>query len=340
MLGARLLILLGCIAAAAHWVAVFAHARRDAQRRRLLMRGCGTGRCGTADETAAETGISVLCSGCDGIEQVERLLDTEYARYETVLALDAAACPELFETLVSRYRMIRVNPACCGTIRGLYRSRQRGYRRLVIVDRTGGTSYDDFDAAAAVAAHDYLLPLPHGCRLRPDAAERLATELAAAPDGAPELIVSRLGEPIRLVGREVAAREGVSDRTRAGACGANAAARSTKSWPSAREMPEASAAGASRRVPCCCSEPPDARPRGTAGRLRFPRRRRSSSGPPAAPRRPWRPNPRRTPARSRAAQEKAEAPAEKIRDRVAPGRGRRTLPPIRTPEPKHMRAEE
>ena len=197
MLGARLLILLGCIAAAAHWVAVFAHARRDAQRRRLLMRGCGTGRCGTADETAAETGISVLCSGCDGIEQVERLLDTEYARYETVLALDAAACPELFETLVSRYRMIRVNPACCGTIRGLYRSRQRGYRRLVIVDRTGGTSYDDFDAAAAVAAHDYLLPLPHGCRLRPDAAERLATELAAAPDGAPELIVSRLGEHLR-----------------------------------------------------------------------------------------------------------------------------------------------
>ena len=208
MLGVRLLILLGCIAAAAHWVAVFAHARRDAQRRLLLMRGCGTGRCGTADETAAETGISVLCSGCDGIEQVERLLDTEYARYETVLALDAAACPELFKTLVSRYRMIRVNPACCGTIRGLYRSRQRGYRRLVIVDRTGGTSYDDFDAAAAVAAHDYLLPLPHGCRLRPDAAERLATELAAAPDGAPELIVSRLGEPIRLVGREVAAREG------------------------------------------------------------------------------------------------------------------------------------
>lgn len=208
MLGAQLLILIVCAAAATHRLAVFLRTRHDARRRRLLMHGRGTGRCGTADETAAETGISVLCSGCDGIEQVERLLGTEYARYETVLALDAAACPELFEALVSRYRMIRVNPACCDTIRNLYRSRQRGYRRLVLADRAGGTPYDDFDAAAAVAAHDYLLPLPPGCLLRPGTAERLVTELAAAPNGAPELIVSRLGEPILLVGREVVVREG------------------------------------------------------------------------------------------------------------------------------------
>lgn len=208
MPGIRLLILMGCVAATTLWAATFLRTLRDARRRRLLMHGRGAFRCAAADEPAAGTGISVLCSGCDGTEQVEQLLGTEYVRYEVVLALDATACPELFGAIAARYRMIRVNSACCDTIRGLYRSRQRGYRRLVIVDRRGGTPSDDFDAAAAVAAHDYLLPLPPGCRMRPDAAERLATELAAAPDGPPELVVARLGEPLRLVGREVVHREG------------------------------------------------------------------------------------------------------------------------------------
>lgn len=207
MLVPRLLILLCCLAATVRPVATALRTLRDARRRRLLLR------CRPTDDGAADTGISVLCSGCGSSGQVEQLLRPEYARYETVLALDAESCPELFRTLRTRYRMIRVNPPCSGelparAIRGLYRSRQRGYRRLVLVDRRRTAPCDDFDAAAEAAAHDYLLPLREGCLPLPRAVERLTAELAASPAPAPELIVSRLGEPLLLVNRRTVLREG------------------------------------------------------------------------------------------------------------------------------------
>lgn len=198
-----------CCAAAAGWT-LFALVRvvRSVRKRRLLAREHGV-----ASDAPEGTGISAVCGGVYDHDQLENLLGVEYARYEVVVVLDARHFFAEFDAIVSRYRMIRVNYAPCeelpvAGVRGLYRSRQRCYRRLVLVDRAQGSVYDDFDAAGCVATYDYLLPVRQGCLLLPGTVERLAAELSEYPTGMLELVRSRLAEPAVLVSRETVLREG------------------------------------------------------------------------------------------------------------------------------------
>ena len=135
------------------------------------------------------------------------LLDVGYACYEVVAVLDAARCPEVFATLESHYRLFPAAvPAACdlpvGTLRGLYRSRKRCFRRLVVVDRPCDTPAADLDAAAAVASYEYLLPVPAACRLVPGAVERLVAELSLRSHCHTVLIRSVAGVPAMLLSRD------------------------------------------------------------------------------------------------------------------------------------------
>ena len=152
-------------------------------------------------------GISVLCSGVSDPAQIENLLSPEYSRYEVVVVLDACHHVAEFAALVGRYRMIRVEWAYSGElevegVRSLGRSRKRHFRRLVLVDRIRGSAAGDFDAAAAVATYDYLLPVSAGQFLLPGTVERLVAELGEGPPGTLDLVRSRLGEPAVLLSRE------------------------------------------------------------------------------------------------------------------------------------------
>ena len=152
-------------------------------------------------------GISVLCSGVTDIPQIENLLSSEYSRYEVVVVLDSRRQSEEFAALAARYRMIRVEWIPTGElevegVRALGRSRKRCFRRLVLVDRVFDGAEGDFDAAAAVATYDYLLPVGEGQRLVPGAVERLVAELGSEPPGTIDLVRSRLGEPAVLLSRE------------------------------------------------------------------------------------------------------------------------------------------
>lgn len=201
-------ILVLCAAVSVRMLAGCACIVRAGWKRRLLARGHGL-----ANEAPDGAGISILCSGVRSRAQLENLLASEYACCEVVAVLDARFDFAEFDAILSHYRMIRVNYLSCGElpvsgVRGLYRSRQRGYRRLVVVDRMRTTPFEDFDAAAEVAVYDYLLPVEEDCRLLPGAVERLAAEIASVPRGALELVRCRLAEPTLLVSRETVLREG------------------------------------------------------------------------------------------------------------------------------------
>lgn len=207
------ILILGCCLIVAGG-ALFALARivRGIHKRRLLAREHGV-----VSDAPEGTGISVLCSGVCEHAQLENLLAVEYARYEVVVVLDARQYFAEFDAIVTRYRMIRVNYAPCeelpvSGVHGLYRSRQRCYRRLVLVDRVQGSACGDFDAAGGVATYDYLLPVRQGCFLLPGTVKRLAAELSEYPTGVLELVRSRLAEPAMLVSREVVLREGGFNR--------------------------------------------------------------------------------------------------------------------------------
>ena len=130
-------------------------------------------------------GFLVLLSvGVRAQEQVENLLSAEYAHYEVIVVLDSLRYPVEFAAFTARYRMIRVEYVLSEElpvtgVRALGRSRKRRFRRLVLVDRAQDTPAGDFDAAAEVAAYDYVLPVREGQFLLPDAVARLVAELPA-----------------------------------------------------------------------------------------------------------------------------------------------------------------
>lgn len=195
-----LFLLLAAVAAAAFTV-LFQVVR--GRNKRLLLAGTY----GTTSDAPDGIGISVLCSGVRTLEQIENLLAVEYARYEVVVVLDALRYSAEFSALAVRYRMIRVEYVPSGElpvqgVRALGRSRKRRFRRLVLVDRVQDTPQGDFDAAAGVAAYDYLLPVHEGQYLLPDAVGRLVAEVGECGAGMCDMVRMRVGEPGRLLSRE------------------------------------------------------------------------------------------------------------------------------------------
>ena len=115
-------------------------------------------------ESLGFVGCSAICSGVRSIARIEELLGQEYDRYEVVITIDAELYPEEFSAIISHYRMIRVNcthseELPSATVRALYRSRQRSFRRLILVDKPHSDIYGNLDAAATVASYNYLLPV-------------------------------------------------------------------------------------------------------------------------------------------------------------------------------------
>lgn len=173
-----------------------------ARNRRLLMTAPGV-----RSALQEGPGISLLACGIDREERIARLLCVEYARYEVVATIDGRRHPELFARLLDRYRMIGMEwlpdeRAHERGMRGVYRSRNRCFRRLVLIDSTAPCETECFDIAASVASYELLLPLPGDRMLLPGAVERLAAEYTALPGEEPEWIGSAVGTPVEMIARE------------------------------------------------------------------------------------------------------------------------------------------
>lgn len=129
-------------------------------------------------------GCSILCRDIKHIKELQTLLCSEYDRYEVLLVLDANLQPELFREIVKQFSMVRVTPPThtelsAGQIRLLYRSRQRCFRRLILIDKGITSPYDDLNAAISIASFDYLLPLTGSTTLHHDAIENIAISLSS-----------------------------------------------------------------------------------------------------------------------------------------------------------------
>lgn len=273
-----LLLLLAAVAAAALallWLVVRGH------NKRLLLAGSHA----VASDTPGGIGISVLCSGVHAQEQVENLLSAEYAHYEVIVVLDSLRYPVEFAAFTARYRMIRVEYALSEElpvtgVRALGRSRKRRFRRLVLVDRAQDTPAGDFDAAAEVAAYDYVLPVREGQFLLPDAVVRLVAEVGARGVGGCDCVRARIGEPAVLLSREAVVAAGgfarrpgkavpwrpaaepfgsrfsIRPSLRAGSvlvCRQFCVSCRLRRWPLRSSPPYGRAGG--RRLPCCSPQP-------------------------------------------------------------------------------------
>lgn len=184
-----------------------------ASRRQALLTNDVAGCC----ESLGFVGCSIICTGVSEMEQIEDLLSEEYDRYEVVVVLDSALQSEAFREIVAHFRMIRVNDTQTGelpsaSIAALYRSRQRSFRRLIVVDRRASTPYDDLDAALSVASYDYLFPIGHNTRLCPRAIESVVIALAEPANSGVEMLHSVTSESYVFQREAIIRRGGFSPR--------------------------------------------------------------------------------------------------------------------------------
>lgn len=163
-------------------------------------------------EVGGGVGLSILCVDPEDERQVVNLLDTEYPCFEAVVVIDGALRGELLHRLIADYRLFRVDyrPSTelpTEGVRGLYRSRNRCFRRLVVVDREHSRPVDDYNTAVGVAAFEYLLPVGAGQYLRPHAIERIAVEIGRREEPT-QLLHLPIGSPAMVVAREKIIRSG------------------------------------------------------------------------------------------------------------------------------------
>ena len=162
-----------------------------ATRRQALLTDDVAGCC----ESVGFVGCSIICTGVSEMGQIRDLLSEEYDRYEVVVVLDSTLQSEAFREIVAHFRMIRVNDTQTGelpsaSIAALYRSRQRSFRRLILIDRRASTPYDDLDAALSVASYGYIFPIGHNTRLCPRAIESVVITLAEPANSGVEMLHS------------------------------------------------------------------------------------------------------------------------------------------------------
>ena len=159
-------------------------------------------------------GCSVVCSDITEIKQIEKLLQQEYERYEVIIVLDSLLQAETLHEIITRYRMVSVNCAPTlelpATIRHLYRSRQRSYRRLIVVDAPRRSKWDDWNAGVVVASYDYILPISSNMTLYDQAIEHLAVALCTASPYPIDALRSSTSTGIVIARRAVVACGGFS----------------------------------------------------------------------------------------------------------------------------------
>ena len=157
-------------------------------------------------------GCSVLCPTIKNIRQIEMLLSCDYPRYEIIITLNPEREKELFLAVVKNYKLVKVNNICpqeidSPEITSLYRSRLRGYRRLIVITSDASNNYEALNTALNIASYDYIIPISSNRYFHPHAITSLAIDLSQTPDN-PELIVCDGAVPCLVFQRDALIAKG------------------------------------------------------------------------------------------------------------------------------------
>ena len=158
-----------------------------------------------ASERVGRRGVSLLCRDCGDEGRLRALLSVEYPDYEVVITADSLRNAESLQRIISRYRMVAVDRGELSeewsSVRRLYRSTHRCYRRLILLDVSSVGRDEDFEAACEIATYDLLLPLWGDEVLLPGAVERLVAEVALGRKRSNRPVTTLLGAAITLYPR-------------------------------------------------------------------------------------------------------------------------------------------
>ena len=152
-------------------------------------------------------GCSALCVTIDDLKQIELLLTCDYYKYEVILSLNSTYQKELLHSIIEHYKLIKVNSTApqevtSPPILSLYRSRQRGFRRLIVVDSMASDEYEALNIALNISSYEYVIPIPYSTYPRPNAISLIATTISQANDHNIELIYCDTATPCYIFQRD------------------------------------------------------------------------------------------------------------------------------------------
>lgn len=123
-------------------------------------------------------GISILFHNIKSVSQIEQLLSVEHDRYEVVAIIDRENQQSLFEQIVNTYHLLQVNLPYTtifhanSPLRRLYRSAERRFRRILIIDAPHSLPiHKVLTEALRVTSYEYVIVLDRALSLSPIAIE-------------------------------------------------------------------------------------------------------------------------------------------------------------------------
>ena len=120
------------------------------------------------------------------IDNIRTLLSLYYSNYEVVVVNDGSSDDSL-EKMIGHYELEKVNyyfdyRLPCKRIRGVYKSQNRSFKKLTVIDKANGGKADSLNAGLNVIRNDLVVSIDADSIMEPDALLKLAKPFMEAKD--------------------------------------------------------------------------------------------------------------------------------------------------------------
>jgi cellulose synthase/poly-beta-1,6-N-acetylglucosamine synthase-like glycosyltransferase len=120
------------------------------------------------------------------IENVRTLLSLYYNNYEVIVVNDGSK-DDSMEKLIEAYELEKVNyyfdyRLPCNRIRGVYKSQNRSFKKLTVIDKVNGGKADSLNAGLNVSKNDLVVSIDADSIMEPDALLKMVKPFLEAKD--------------------------------------------------------------------------------------------------------------------------------------------------------------
>lgn len=120
------------------------------------------------------------------IDNVRTLLSLYYNNYEVIVVNDGSK-DDSMEKLIESYELEKVNyyfdyRLPCNRIRGVYKSKNRSFKKLTVIDKVNGGKADSLNAGLNVSKNDLVVSIDADSIMEPDALLKMVKPFLEAKD--------------------------------------------------------------------------------------------------------------------------------------------------------------
>ena len=120
------------------------------------------------------------------VDNIRALLSLHYNNYEVIIVNDGST-DDSMEKIIRVYEMEKVDYAVnyrlkTQVVRGVYKSKNKSYSNLVVVDKENGGKADALNAGINISCKDYFVAIDVDCIIQPDALLKLVKPILDSGD--------------------------------------------------------------------------------------------------------------------------------------------------------------